>query len=112
MVGIIFHAFLSYKKILISKHFSLHRTYLFPISAFCWHNFLFLPAGSVYEMIHQVVSASPSSPSAARGIPGELWAAGLSSCGRGRKKTAQARVPSIVDRGDSSYPLYREQAFH
>ena len=66
------------QKILISKHFSLHRTYLFPISAFCWHNFLFLPAGSVYEMIHQVVSASPSSPSAASGIPGELWAAGFS----------------------------------
>lgn len=82
------------QKILISKHFSLHRTYLFLISAFCWHNFPFLPAGSVYGMIHQAVSASPSSPSAARGFPGEPWAAGcsLSPCGRGRKKAAQATM--------------------
>lgn len=82
------------QKILISKHFSLHRTYLFLISAFCWHNFPFLPAGSVYGMIHQAVSASPSSPSAARGFPGEPWAAGcsLSPCGRGRKKAARATL--------------------
>lgn len=99
------------QKILISKHFSLHRTYLFLISAFCWHNFPFLPAGSVYGMIHQAVSASPCSPSAARDFPGELWAAGcsLSPCGRGRRKAAQARVPSMVDHGDSSSPLYRVQ---
>lgn len=83
-----FSCLFNLQKILISKHFSLHRTYLFLISAFCWHNFLFLPAGSVYEMIHQVVSESPSSPSSTGGVPGEPWATAhsLPPCGRGRRK--------------------------
>lgn len=100
------------QKILISKHFSLHRTYLFLISAFCWHNFPSLPAGSAYGMIHQAVSASSCGPSAARGFPGELGAAGcsLSPCGRKRRRAARARVPPVVDHRDSNAPLFRVQA--